>query len=175
MKINLDEITEAGFSLDVVEQGSALNDLAGGTLDFSFLTPVKAHLELTRHGKSFFISGEIKASIRMNCGRCAKEFDYPYDAPFSAYYEWPGKGERESELRPADLDVNFLEGSELDTAELLLGQISIELPLQPLCDPECKGLCPKCGADLNLGDCGCLSEGKAASKLAAKLKDLKIK
>lgn len=175
MKIKLDEITEAGLSLDVVEQGSALNEIAGGSLDFSFLSPVKAHLEISRQGRSFFISGEIKASIRLSCGRCTREFDYPYDAPFSSYYERAGKSaERDSELRPADLDVNFIEGDEFDTADLLLGQIALELPMQPLCNTECKGLCPKCGADLNLGDCGCGGGAGKESKFS-KLKDLKKK
>lgn len=175
MKIKLDEIPESGLSLDVVDEGRALNEIAGGNLDFSFLTPVKAHLEISRQGRSFFISGEIKASIRLNCSRCTREFDYPYDAPFSAYYERTGKNvERDSELKPADLEVNFIEGDELDTAELLLGQIALELPMQPLCTPSCRGLCPKCGADLNFGECGCGGEAKTESKFA-KLKDFKIK
>lgn len=175
MKIKLDEITEAGLSLDVVEQGSALNEIAGGSLDFSFPSPVNAHLELSRQGRSFFISGEIKATIRMSCSRCTREFDYPYDASFSSYYERAGKGaERDSELKPADLEVNFIEGDEIDTADLLLGQIALELPMQPLCSEDCKGLCPKCGADLNLGDCGCARDTGKESKFA-KLKDFKIK
>ena len=70
--------------------------------------------------------------------------------------------------------MNFIEGDELDTADLLLGQIALELPMQPLCTPECRGLCPRCGADLNLGDCGCGGETGPGSKFS-KLKDLKIK
>jgi len=46
--------------------------------------------------------------------------------------------------------------------------------MQPLCTPECRGLCPRCGADLNLGDCGCGGETGPGSKFS-KLKDLKIK
>lgn len=175
MKIKIDEIPESGLSFDVQDEGRALNEIAGGTLDFSFLSPVKAHLEISRQGRSLFVSGEIKASIRLICSRCAREFDYPFDAPFSTYYERAGKGgERESELKPADLEMNFIEGDELDTAELLLGQIALELPMQPLCTPECRGLCPRCGLDLNLGDCGCGGETGPGSKFS-KLKDLKIK
>ena len=178
MKININEIPEYGLSFDVHEEGSVLNERAGGTLDFSFLAPVTAHLEITKQGRSFFITGDIKASLRLVCGRCAKEYDYDYDAPFSAYYERVGKGEKEQELHPEDLEVNFIEGDELDTADLLLGQIVFELPMQPLCSENCKGLCPKCGADLNLGDCGCKPEEKAETRAGskfAKLKDLKIK
>lgn len=174
MKIKLDEIPESGLSLDVEDEGRALNEIAGGNLDFSFMSPVKAHLEISKQGRSFFISGDIKATLRLNCSRCTREFDYQFATDFSSYYERTVDGEKEKELRGADLDVNFISGDELDTAELLLGQIALELPMQPLCTPECKGLCPRCGADLNLGDCGCSREEKADPRFA-KLKDFKIK
>jgi len=174
MKIKLDEIPEHGLTLDVHEEGSALNERAGGTLDFSFLAPVTAHLEITKEGRSFFVTGDIKASLRLVCSRCAKEYDFLYDSPFTAYYERAGKGEKEHELHPEDLEVNFIDGDELDTADLLLGQIVYELPMQPLCSQECKGLCQRCGMDLNLGKCSCPAEEKPESKFA-KLRDLKIK
>ena len=62
MKININEIPEYGLSFDVHEEGSVLNERAGGTLDFSFLAPVTAHIEITKQGRSFFITGGIKAS-----------------------------------------------------------------------------------------------------------------
>ncbi len=43
----------------------------------------------------------------------------------------------------------------IDSDEALIEQIILELPLRHLCKEDCKGLCPKCGADLNMGDCGC--------------------
>lgn len=174
MKIKLDEIPESGMSLDVVDEGRALNELAGGKLDFSFLSPVKAHLEISKQGRSFFISGDINATLRLNCSRCTREFDHVFAEEFSSYYERSVDKEKEKELRAGDLDVNFIEGDELDTAELFLGQIALELPMQPLCTPDCKGLCPRCGADLNLGDCGCSREEKTDSRFA-KLKDFKVK
>lgn len=174
MKIKLDEIPESGMSLDVVDEGRALNEIAGGKLDFSFMSPVKAHLEISKQGRSFFITGDINATLRLNCSRCTREFDYQFDADFSSYYERTADGEKEKELRAGDLDVNFIEGDELDTAELLLGQIALELPMQPLCTPECKGLCPRCGADLNQGECGCGKEDKPDPRFA-KLKDFKVK
>jgi len=174
MKIKLDEIPESGLALDIKEEGAVFNDFAGGKLDFSFSSPVAAHLEVSKRGRSIFISGDIKTKVHFNCGRCLKEFDLPFDTDFASYYERGTETEKEKELHSADMDVNFISGDTLDTTELLLGQISLELPLQPLCIETCKGLCPKCGADLNLGECGCGDHDKADSKFA-KLKDFKAK
>lgn len=174
MKIKLDEIPDSGLSLDLKEEGAVFNDFAGGKLDFSFSSPVAAHLEVSKRGRSIFISGDIKTNIRLNCSRCLKEFDLPFDADFASYYERGAETEKEKELKAADMDVNFISGDTLDTTELLLGQIVLELPMQPLCIESCKGLCPRCGADMNLGPCGCQGEDKADS-MFAKLKDFKAK
>ncbi|HBG47552.1 MAG TPA: hypothetical protein DDW94_11280 [Deltaproteobacteria bacterium] len=174
MKINIDDIPESGFSLDLKEDGAVFDGLAGGKLYFSFSSPVAAHLEISKKGRSIFVSGEIKTGIHLNCSRCLKDFDYPFDADFASYYERGAEPEKEKELKAADMDVNYISGDTLDTSELLLGQISLELPMQPLCSTECKGLCPRCGADLNLGDCGCGRDEKTDSKFA-KLKDFKVK
>lgn len=174
MKIRLDEIPDSGLSLEVEDEGRQLNELAGGKLDFSFVSPVKAHLDVSRQGRGFFISGDARATLRMSCSRCTREFDYQFGAHFSSYYERAEQGGKESELKEVDLDINFIHGDELDTAELLLGQVALELPMQPLCSEGCKGLCPRCGADLNLGECGCRDDGKTDSRFA-RLKDFKVK
>jgi uncharacterized protein len=58
--------------------------------------------------------------------------------------------------KPDDEDPFFIDESHLvDIGEVLREYALLELPMQPLCKPDCKGLCPNCGADLNAGDCGC--------------------
>ena len=51
--------------------------------------------------------------------------------------------------------VSFFEGDGIDIAPALLQALLLELPMQPLCRPDCKGLCPDCGADLNQQPCTC--------------------
>lgn len=46
-------------------------------------------------------------------------------------------------------------GAELDTDELLYKEILMKWPMKILCDDDCKGICPSCGQNLNLGECGC--------------------
>lgn len=166
MKININDIPDAGLSLQLSEDGGNLEKLAGGKLEFEFLSPVDANLDITRTGLNIFISGVLRTKLRLNCGRCLKEFDYDVQSDLALFYTIESEQEKEKELKPADMDVNYIQGEEIDTDEVLLAQLALEVPMQPLCTPECKGLCPKCGADLNLGPCGCGEKEKVDPRFA---------
>ncbi len=174
MKILVDDIPEAGLSLDLSEDGKNVEALAAGKLDFSLASPVSAHLNITRADRNLYIAGDINARVRTNCSRCLKEFEHVVQADFSVFYV-NGEGEgREVELKAADMDVQYFKGPELDTNEILLAQLALEMPMRELCRPDCKGLCPRCGADLNLGPCKCSAESKIDPRFA-KLRDFKVK
>lgn len=173
MKIKIDEITEEGLSLDLSEDGKTLSALAGG-LDFSFKAPVKAHLDITAVFEKVRVAGGISAPMGLTCSRCLKPFDYDLKSDFILYFLREKVAEREKELTPDEMEINYIEGSELDTDEILLGQIALDVPMQPLCSPDCRGLCQKCGADLNQGACGCKGEEKIDSRFA-RLKDFKVR
>ncbi|MBI5644237.1 MAG: DUF177 domain-containing protein [Deltaproteobacteria bacterium] len=173
MKINIDDISEHGLSVDISEEGRDIEALAGGKLEFSFITPVAAHLDFVRTDGNIHVTGEIKGKIRLNCSRCLKEFDHELNINFTDFFVRGKEEGGEKELKDADLDVSYLEGPELDSTAMLLGQISLEVPIKPLCREDCKGLCSKCGADLNSGECGCDKDEKTDTRFA-KLKDLKI-
>ncbi|MBI5236715.1 MAG: DUF177 domain-containing protein [Deltaproteobacteria bacterium] len=173
MKIDIEDISEAGLSVDVSATAAELVAIAG-KLDFTLSAPVQARLEMSRTGGEVQVSGEIKASLGFVCSRCLKEFEYPVDAAFSLFYTRQRQTEKEKELTKADFDVNLLASNEMDTTEILLGQLTLEAPIQPLCREECKGLCPNCGADLNDGACACADRHKTDSRFAG-LKDYKVK
>jgi uncharacterized protein len=66
-----------------------------------------------------------------------------------------GHANREADL---DEDTYPLEGDQLDLRPLVRDALLLELPLAPLCQPDCLGLCPRCGADLNTGPCSCVPD-----------------
>jgi uncharacterized protein len=53
------------------------------------------------------------------------------------------------------MGVLHVAGEVLETEPILLEQLQLNIPMKPLCRPDCAGLCPVCGADLNLGACAC--------------------
>ncbi len=172
MKIQVDDIPETGLSLDLSATEQEMEKAAGGELDFTIAAPVKAHLDVTKSGPDVSVTGEIKTLIRLACSRCLKEIETPVDISFYDFFVRARPEQKEQELKPEDLEVEFLEGTELDTSAIILAQLSLEVPIKPLCTPECKGLCPTCGADLNEGPCGCGKAEKIDPRLAA-LKDFK--
>ncbi len=79
--------------------------------------------------------------------------------------------EGEAELEADDLDVDVLDADQMDMREVVREQLLLNLPDQIFCKEDCKGLCQKCGANLNLIDCSC-KETEIDPRWAA-LKNLK--
>jgi uncharacterized protein len=173
MKIKIDDIPEEGLSLDIEEDWKAIEKLAG-KVDFSIPSPVKAHLDITRSGAMVGVSGEVKADVAASCSRCLKDFTFTVDACFERQLLREGAEEREKELKIEDMEITHFKGDSLDTSEIVLEEIALQIPIKLLCNADCRGLCPRCGVDLNAGPCACPAEEKA-DKRFEKLKDFKIK
>ena len=96
------------------------------------------------------VSSQLSASFEMplTCDRCMSEF--------IAQYEFPVEHILVASLNHEDEDRFILvEQGQLDLDELVVSDILLSLPMKHLCRPDCKGLCPTCGHDLNEGPCGC--------------------
>ena len=97
------------------------------------------------------LQGTLSAAMRCVCDRCAAEFDrevsYPLDIPLAS--------ELQDEENP---DYFLLEGDELDLEELLETVFILNMDTRFLCRDDCKGLCSRCGKNLNEGPCDCRTE-----------------
>ncbi len=101
------------------------------------------------------VEGRVETSIVAQCGRCLIEFERPIvNAEICHFYETPSK------------DM-------LDVTDDIREDIVLAIPYNPLCDDECKGLCPDCGVNLNEKDCGC-QEKRRNDSLWKDLDDLKF-
>jgi uncharacterized protein len=179
MKLNIREIPEEGLTLELSVDEKSVTEVLGegsGGQKFSLLSPVKARLNLSHTGSMVNVEGSLNADISLNCSRCLKDFTYVAGPVFSLYFVRGGEKpeEREKELAPEDLEINYLEGDILDTTDLILEQLTLDLTMQPLCKDDCKGLCPRCGADLNPGPCGCKKEERIDPRFET-LKGFKVK
>lgn len=106
------------------------------------------------------VDGTIEARVTLECDRCLRPVERELGFRFSDVFVPPDSytEEKETELKAADLDVAILDGDRLDLAEVVREQILLNLPEQVFCSEGCRGLCPRCGADLNDGACGCQVE-----------------
>jgi uncharacterized protein len=93
----------------------------------------------------------------MKCSRSLLPFSSPVDQTFDLRYQphTANTGEGEREIEEDDLTTAFYEKDEIDLGHLMHEQFVLSLPMKPLCDGACKGLCPVCGTNLNRGTCDC--------------------
>jgi uncharacterized protein len=180
MRVHIDQIKEKGLWLEFEEKPElfpVLTDMIGNN-ECEFLTPIKARLRAIRVGDIVEVEGTVETSVRLSCGRCLKEFETVLRAPFTLTYTSAlpdmadGSEEPEIELRARDIGLIYFPDEEIDFREGIQEQVVLAFPLRPLCRESCKGLCPKCGADLNEGDCGC-NQTSLNSKFAV-LKNLAL-
>jgi len=120
-----------------------------------------------------FVKGRIITSAKSACSRCAEHFENKMDIPFKYIISMKEVRNKEIELKAEDLEFDFLYGNELDIGQLICEQISLSLPVQPLCSEDCLGLCEKCGGNLNIKKCNC--ENEIIDIRFEKLKDLQVK
>lgn len=103
---------------------------------------------LEKTGDAFRVSGEVRVRRIFVCDRCLAEKSVREVYPFAEEFRRAGCGE-------TDAEATVFEGDVIDLAPLVRDTILAAQPIRNLCRPDCMGLCPKCGADLNRGDCGC--------------------
>lgn len=95
------------------------------------------------------LEGTLRADMTCVCDRCGKEFDSVKLMELNALI---------SDGESDDPEVFCLDGDKLDLEETLSTLYVLDMETKFLCSEDCKGLCPKCGADLNLGPCNCRKE-----------------
>jgi len=123
--------------------------------------PVATDFVLTHKDRDLRVDGKVETQISFRCSRCIKEFSRPFAASFDLIYlpqpKWTSE-DAEIELKYEDMDVAYYDGVALDVNLMILEQIELAMPMKFVCREDCKGLCYKCGADLNEGACLCKSE-----------------
>lgn len=160
--IKIEEIPEEGLDLTWTEDKDSISSYLKNfpNIDFEFETPIFSNIMVLKRNKSILLKGNVKTSLRLTCGRCLKEFSYPvstdFDLTFFSMKDF--RFPEELELTEDDMEMNFYEGSEIHLSEIAFEQIFLEIPYQPLCNDNCKGLCPSCGQDLNISSCDCVRE-----------------
>lgn len=113
-------------------------------------------LRVEKSGSRVSVRGLVGSSARLECVRCLNEFDFPVEVELSLFADQSGKSDRrEEEALERDDYMLFHDGRRLDLRETVREMLLLELPITPHCREDCPGLCPKCGADLDAGPCGC--------------------
>jgi DUF177 domain-containing protein len=159
MKLRVEEITAEAREIAFLEPEAEINRIldAGPVRDFRVDGPISVTLSYYRAGTEIFLEGRISAATASVCARCAEEFAAPRTRAFR-YVLSPrvldsmGDG---GGVKADDVEFTEYEGEEIDLSPPIREQLLLALPTRALCREDCRGLCPRCGANLNQGACGC--------------------
>lgn len=157
MFIDVAEIPPEGLTLRGSSGSLVEVDFAGR--DISPLTTLSVkefELRVTLDGEEVTVAGSATMSYAFLCDRCGKEVQKEDVFPVMELLENIGSElPAERELAREELEIAFFDGDGFHLEDILLEQVLLSLPQKRLCSEECRGLCVRCGHDLNEGDCGC--------------------
>jgi uncharacterized protein len=135
---------------------------APGSIDYG-ISEVKQAEALEVLGTAELLEGQIRVTggletkIAMVCARCLEPVLEEVHRDFDLFYQPLRKGSKpeEERLKDDDTEIGFFEGEGLFLADVLKEQVLLSLPMKVICQSDCRGLCPTCGANLNHEECRC--------------------
>jgi len=137
---------------------------------------VTLHFDLRKVDEVVVVNGKIKTDVQLLCSRCANSFTLHADLSFSTLFckdaamagiahldaDTPmgrtsghARHEHDANGGSGSLDITYVAEEYIDLADVLTEQLRLQIPFQPLCKEDCKGICASCGADWNTGRCAC--------------------
>ncbi len=127
--------------------------------DFRIVQAVKLAFDVHKKNREVRLVGHVSAVLELDCSRCLEPFGFAVDLPFDLMYlpHSENAGEGDVEVEEDDLTTAFYRDDIIDLGQLMKEQFYLALPMKPLCQEACRGLCPQCGINLNQSTCTCVS------------------
>ena len=129
------------LALDVDAGPQSLTDLA---VDF-----FRGTTQVTRVQGGLLVQGTVESQLELECVRCLEPFMLPLVLELEEVFQLAG-----TRPRP-EMPYSTSDNGWLDLTPLLREQSWLSIPMKPLCDPDCKGLWPQCGVNLDSESCTC--------------------
>jgi uncharacterized protein len=110
-------------------------------------SPVEGDLLLENVVEGVLVSGTVRATMRLRCARCLREFRRSLVVDVHELFS--------HDPDPNGVDYQLTTDGELDPEPMVRDALGLAIPFAPLCRPDCLGLCERCGGDRNAGECSC--------------------
>ncbi len=175
MQIHLSDVTDSEGKHIQLQPELELDKISFQMGDYPILEKTPVELEITNTGnKVLELKGVGSVTVGIPCDRCLEQVavKIPYEI------EQKLDMKKSDTERVQDLDENdYLTGMDLDVDRLVYLEVLMSWPLKVLCREDCKGICSRCGKNLNKGSCGCAEEPKdprmaAISDIFSKFKEV---
>lgn len=150
MLLNLREIIYVPSKSVEFEYDPDLSDVSFGSVT-GVLEGAHAKGHVRNSAGILCFSAELDVTLKCVCARCLREFELPVHKDISATLSETVAEEDEGDLYPLD-------GDNIDVNEIIVTELLLDIEQTILCSEDCKGICEKCGANLNDGPCDCRAE-----------------
>jgi len=170
LKIAIEDIREGVSTLELVCRAE---EIGLESESICFIGSVIAKLRLFRQLDKVFVKAELVTSIELECARCLKPVEVILKGAFENQYRPLPKTIKET---LDDIGIGYYSEEYIDLSDDFRESLLLELPIKVLCSESCEGLCPRCGKNLNKGECDCHPESEEvlSSKFAELAKMLEI-
>jgi len=136
------------------------SDLKLDSTDVVGVTSCKVDVEIDSHAEEVFVQGQVSVDLNLECARCLEPFHLPSVYQLALIIKLAHGGRLTGPEGESSDDYFIVPDNmeEFDLAPVIAERIALSLPLKPLCNGSCKGLCPNCGVNRNLETCECTNE-----------------
>jgi uncharacterized protein len=125
-------------------------------------TSGRADLVEERHGKhevvqDIRLKGKLSTRLELTCARCLEPVAHDVKRDFDLLYRPLGvdAGKGELSVTGVEADIGYYQGDGLELEDVVREQVLLSVPVKALCREDCKGLCSRCGQNLNEAQCSC--------------------
>ncbi|MFW6381734.1 MAG: YceD family protein [Bacillota bacterium] len=141
MKIDLSILEEVG-SVEQVTGKLKLANFEFRQREIKIPGALQLDLEVYRSRNSYVLTGKVTGELILECSRCLEPYKHHLEVQIEK-----------------EIDTSEIENIKAFYINpIILNNIILSIPMKPLCSPDCKGLCPECGQNLNQGQCECDTE-----------------
>lgn len=115
------------------------------------ISPINIDIKIKKTSKGFDLEGKVQTKLILNCSRCLNPYEFFIDNNINAYYvnkKFEKELTKKEHLSSLE-NIIYYESNSIDLTDRIIEAIILAVPEKPLCDENCKGLCPVCGENLN--------------------------
>ncbi|TXK77486.1 DUF177 domain-containing protein [Paenibacillus sp. N3.4] len=150
MQIRFRELSLKGQPVHLTEDMNLTVPFEGNQ-DIIRYGPVHVDLHAEHEAGAVKVNGSLTLDLELICSRCLSHTNQTIELPFKEVF----MQKPEENVEEIDEDIHLVVGDKVDLEPYVEEIVVVGLPYIPLCDEACKGLCPVCGENRNLTDCGC--------------------
>ena len=131
-----------------------------GREDVLAVNTVSLDLSIQKSGEEYYCQGRMTGQVEMECARCLEEYAGSVSGNMDFIISSEATAQARKQEAIDDEDYVFFEGDDIrvDVTSIVRQALALALPMKPLCQEDCRGLCSSCGVNLNETSCDCRQE-----------------